>query len=111
MITVREIKSVDDFHTFKDLQGDELHIVKLSTPWCGPCKMLASTISNLDPEKIGTALFAEVNIDTDETEDISVELGIRGVPVLVYYKNGEELKRTVGLVSAEDIYNAINELQ
>ena len=110
MISVRELKNVDDFHAFKELQGDEIHVVKFSAPWCGPCRVLGETIKNLDKEKIGTALFAEINIDTDETEEVGFECKIRGVPVLIYYKNGEEVKRTMGAVSADDIYNALAEL-
>ena len=110
MINIRELKSVEDFHTFRDLQGDELHIVKLSAPWCGPCRVLADTIRNLDSGKIGTALFAEIDIDTDETEEVGVECHVRGVPVLIFYKNGEEVKRLTGNVTAETLYNTINEL-
>ena len=110
MITIRELRSVEDFHTFRDLQGDELHIVKLSAPWCFPCKVLAETIKNLDSNKIGTALFAEIDIDTDETEAVGAECGVRGVPVLIFYKNGKEVKRINGNTSAAEIYNAIAEL-
>ena len=111
MINIRELKSVEDFHTFKELQGDELHIVKLSAPWCGPCKALGETIRNLDKDKIGTALFAEIDIDTDETEEVGIECRVRGVPVLIFYKNGEEAKRITGNVSADVLYNTINELK
>ena len=111
MINVRELKSVEDFHKFRDAEGDELHIVKLSAPWCGPCKVLADTIRNLDRDKIGTALFAEIDIDTDETEEVGAECHVRGVPVLLYFKNGQELKRSVGAVQADEIYKNINELQ
>ena len=111
MITIRELKSLEDFHTFRDLQGDELHCVKLSAPWCGPCRVLGETLKNLDKDKIGATLFAEIDIDTDETEEVGVECGVRGVPVLLFYKNGTEVKRTVGAISADEIYKIINELQ
>jgi thioredoxin 1 len=110
MITIRELKSVDDFHAFRDLQGDELHCVKLSAPWCQPCKVLGETLRNLDADKIGTTLFAEIDIDTDETEAVGAECGVRWVPVLLFYKNGEEIKRITGNVPASVIYNTINEL-
>lgn len=110
MATIRELKSVDDFHAFRDLQGDELHCVKLSAPWCQPCRVLGETLRNLDTDKIGTTLFAEIDIDTDETEAVGVECGVRGVPVLLFYKNGEEVKRITGNVSASVIYDTINEL-
>ena len=110
MISVRELKSVDDFHTFKELQGDEIHVGHLSAPWCAPCRVLGETIRNLDQNKIGTALFAEIDIDTDETEEVGVECGVRGVPVLLFYKNGQEVKRVNGAVTAADIYKTLEEL-
>jgi len=111
MIAIRELKSVQDFHEFRDEENEGLKIVKLSAPWCGPCKVLGETIKGLDREKINGTLFAEINIDTDETEEVGVECGIRGVPVLIFYKGGKEVKRMVGAVSADKIYEAINELQ
>jgi len=111
MINIRELKSVEDFHTFRDLQGDELHCVKLSAPWCGPCRALGETIRNLNKEKIGNTLFADIDIDTDETEEVGAECHVRGVPVLIFYKNGEEVKRINGGIDADTLYKTIEELQ
>ena len=110
MINIRELKSVEDFHMFRDSEGDELHCVKLSAPWCGPCKALGDTIRNLDKNKIGNTLFAEIDIDTDETEEVGVECNVRGVPVLIFYKNGEEVKRLTGGMSADALYKVLEEL-
>jgi thioredoxin-like negative regulator of GroEL len=110
MIAIRELKSVEDFHNFRDEEGDGLRICKLSAPWCGPCRTLGETIHGLDKEKLHGAVFAEINIDTDETEDVGVECRVRGVPVLIFFKNGTEVKRLTGIQSAETIYNTIEEL-
>jgi thioredoxin 1 len=110
MIIVRELKSVEDFNKFKDEKDDVLRICKLSAPWCGPCRVLGETIRGLDPNKIGDTLFAEIDIDTDETEQVGVDCNVRGVPVMIFYKNGEEVKRIMGAVPAVDIYKAIEEL-
>lgn len=110
MIAIRELKSVKDFHDFRDGEGGELRCVKLSAPWCAPCRVLGETIRGLEGDKIGNTLFAEINIDTDETEEVGVECGIRGVPVLIFYRNGEELKRCNGMLPEADIYKAIEEL-
>ena len=110
MINIRELKSVEDFHAFRDLEGDELHCVKLSAPWCGPCRVLGDTIRNLDKDKIGNTLFAEIDIDTDETEEVGIECKVRGVPVLIFYKNGQEVKRTTGNMSADELYKLLQEL-
>lgn len=110
MIIVRELKSVEDFNKFKDEKDNTLRISKLSAPWCGPCRVLGETIRGLDPNKIGDTLFAEIDIDTDETEQVGVDCNVRGVPVMIFYKNGEEVKRIMGAVPAVDIYKAIEEL-
>lgn len=110
MITIRNLTSVDEFHEFRDAQGDELHIAKLSAPWCGPCRVLGETIRNLNPDLTNGAVFAEIDIDTDETEAVGAECGVRGVPVLLFYRNGEELKRTTGAIPASEIYKIIKEL-
>jgi thioredoxin 1 len=111
MINIREINNVEEFHNFIRENDNNLRIVKLGTPWCGPCKVLENTLLNLDITKLDNVLFAESNIDTDDTEEIGVELGIRGVPVIVFYKNGEELKRHVGVLQADEIYKIIDELK
>lgn len=110
MIVSRILKNVDEFHEFINEDDGNIRICRLAAPWCGPCKVLGETIKNLDKDKVGTALFAEIDIDTDETEAVGSECNIRGVPVLIYYKNGKEVKRTMGAVSADDIYNALAEL-
>lgn len=111
MINIRQIKTASDFNTFKDMQGDEVHVVKMSAEWCGPCRMLENVILNLDTEKVGTTLFAEVDVDDEEMEQITYDYNIRGIPVLLYFKNGEVAKRSVGLVTADDIYKVLNELK
>lgn len=110
MVTIKELKSVDDFHEFKNESDGKLRCAKLMAPWCGPCKVLTEVIKNLDKEKIGDTLFAEIDIDTDETEAVGEEYKVRGVPVLIFFKNGEEVGRIVGLVTANVIYDKINEL-
>ena len=110
MIAVKELKSVSDFHEFKNESDGKLRCVKLMAPWCNPCRVLGETIKNLDKDKIGDTLFAEIDIDTDETEAVGEECKVRGVPDLLFFKDGEEVGRIVGLVPANTIYDKIKEL-
>lgn len=110
MIESKILKSVEEFHNFLQESDENVRICRLAAPWCAPCRALGETIKNLDPEKINGAVFAEVDIDTDDTEAIGVECGVRGVPVLLFYKGGEEKKRTVGIQTADTIYKIISEL-
>lgn len=100
-----------EFHDFVNEKDGRLRICKLSAPWCGPCRVLGETMRNMDIDRLDNVLFSEVDIDADETAEIGVELGVRGVPVLVFYKDGVEVKRNTGNLSADALYNMIDEVR
>lgn len=108
MITVREINNYDEFNLFTDMDNDKLHVIKLGAEWCGPCRVMSNTISNLDENKVENVLFGEVDIDNDGTEKIVEEFKVRNIPVTIFIKNGEILDKKVGGISAEEIYKTIN---
>ena len=109
MVEIREIKNFEDLKSFYTEAPESLHIVKIGAPWCGPCRTLSDTLHNLDPHKIGDTLIADVNIDEEDNEDIAMEYNIRNIPVTLYVKNGEAFGRTIGSISANDIYKYIED--
>ena len=75
-------------------------ILKFSGSWCGPCRVLKNTLSNFIRVPVE-------EIDVDENQEECIKYKIRTIPVLVYLdENGEELERTVGLQTLDQI-NAI----
>ena len=111
MIEIKEILSEKELNDFFYHNTDDLHVVKFGAEWCGPCKSLESRLKNLDSEKIGNTLFAEIDIsENDECEAISEKYGVTSIPCMIYFKNKEMADRSVGLVSLDDIYNRINKL-
>ena len=111
MIDIKEVLSEKDFNDFMCYEPENLHIVKFGAEWCGPCKSLESRMKNIDSEKIGNALFAEIDIsENDECEAIAEKYGVSNIPCMMYFKNGEFAERSVGLVPLDDIYNRINKL-
>lgn len=78
-------------------------ILRFTASWCGPCKMLAKTI-----EQIETNVPIEV-IDIDENSDVATEHNIRSVPTLVMLKAEKEVKRLVGNKPIQDIEAFIND--
>ena len=65
--------------------------------WCGPCKMLAPIMEEVSKTNI------VYKMDTDNNMDLAQEFGIMSIPCVILFKDGEEVKRSVGLVSKEDI--------
>lgn len=76
--------------------------------WCGPCRVLSPTVDEVAVEYEGRAIVAKCNVD--DCEDISMKYGIRNIPTLLFFKNGELVDRTVGVVSKQEITARIEKL-
>ena len=79
-------------------------LVDFWADWCGPCKMLGPTIETLGERYDGKALIGKVNVD-DEPE-LAQRFGVMSIPTVIFFKNGAEIDRKVGLMP-EDAYAAI----
>ena len=77
-------------------------IYKFSATWCGPCKMLAKTLQNVNTE------IEIEEVDVDQNGGLAQQYKVRGVPTLVMIEDGIELKRVVGVKSKEELENWIN---
>ena len=69
-------------------------LVDFYADWCAPCKYVAPLMDELAKEHEGTLLVAK--IDTDQAPDLSQKFGIRSIPTVILFKNGEEVGRSVG---------------
>ena len=84
--------------------GDDVVVVDFFATWCGPCKMLAPAVermAELHPE----AHFYKVDID--EEMDLASRFQVMSVPTLIYFKNGQEVNKTVGLISPAELEAAL----
>ncbi|KAK1309292.1 hypothetical protein QJS10_CPA09g01609 [Acorus calamus] len=83
--------------TWKSLvmEGD-LVLVEFWTPWCGPCRMIHPTVGELSKEYEGKLKCFKLN--TDESPDIATQYGIRSIPTIMIFKNGEKKDAVIGAV-------------
>jgi thioredoxin 1 len=77
-------------------------VLKFQASWCGPCKILSSTLS-----KITTDVEIE-EIDIEQNPTLTQQYKIRGVPTLVMVEDDVELKRVVGVKTKEELETWIN---
>ena len=86
---------------FKELiNSNSIVLVDFNADWCGPCQMLKPIIEELS-EEIKDIVFISVNIDDEEL--LALDYEISSIPCLVLFKNGKEIKRSIGLKPKEDI--------
>lgn len=91
---------------FENIMANEERtvLVDFYADWCGPCKAFAPLLDEFAEEHENTVV-AKLNIE--ECPDIAREYGIRSVPTLIVYKNGEVMKRSVGVPTKEDLADLV----
>ena len=82
----------------KALANGGLMMVDFWASWCGPCKMLAPTIDQIGEQYDGKALIAKVNVD--EEQNLAIRYGVMSIPTVIYFKDGKEIDRKVGVMPA-----------
>jgi thioredoxin 1 len=81
-------------------------MVDFWAPWCGPCRMIAPVVEELAEDFEGKAKICKVN--TDEQHEISVKYGIRSIPAILFFKDGEMVDQMIGAASKSAFTDKIN---
>ena len=90
------------------LRSDKPVLLDFYADWCGPCKMLAPTIEEIADELDGKIAVGKV--DVDENRELAVKYGVMSIPTVIYFKNGEEVTRLIGVQSREKLLETANKL-
>ncbi len=81
-------------------------LVDFWAPWCGPCKMIAPVLEELDGELGDKAKIAKV--DVDENQETASKFGVMSIPTLLVLKNGEVVDQVVGFQPKEALAELVN---
>ena len=84
-----------------------LAVVDFFATWCGPCKMLSPVIEEAAEEMHDVSLY---KIDVDECPDLASKYQVMSVPTLIFFKNREVVKKSVGALSFEELEEIIQSL-
>ena len=105
---MEKITTLEALQGFAANSGDKVAVVKIGGSWCSPCRLLAKIIEDIKDEYADKAVFADIEAD-DAEENVLTELNITNIPVLIFYKNGLMVDRTVGMIGKEALINKIEE--
>ena len=98
---VKYLTKDDDYF---DLVSSGYILVDFYADWCGPCKMLASILEEIDYVDI-------LKVNTDEFKELAIKFGIMSIPTLLFYKNGLVLQKEIGYRTPEEIRKIFNEIK
>src|SRR6476660_9177846 len=98
----------DDTFSAEVMNSDKPVLVDFWAEWCGPCKALSPVLDEIATEMSGKANVVKVNVD--QASDLAQKFGIRGIPTLIFFKNGEVKSTLVGNQPKAEIVKNINSL-
>ena len=93
--------------TYPEFIKNGLVLVDCTANWCNPCKQLSPIVDRLSLDLSDTLKVGKLDVDTNR--DIVVSLGVRNIPALILFKDGEIVARNTGMISLEKLTDMVNE--
>ena len=97
------VKGTDQ--NFTDETNDGLVLADFWAPWCGPCKMIAPVLEELDEEMSDQVKI--VKLDVDENQETAGKFGVMSIPTLLLFKDGKVVDQVIGFQPKEQLAELI----
>jgi len=102
------IQQLNNSNFQSTIKNNDVVLVDFYAEWCGPCKALHPTLESIAAEYDGKAVVSKINVDSNP--ELSQQFGVRSIPMLFYFQNGELVAKQNGLQSKTSITQNINQL-
>ncbi len=89
------------------LKSDKPVLVDFNATWCGPCRMLSPILESVADEN---DKFTFAAVDVDDNNELAANYGVSSIPCLVIFKDGKEVKRSVGFLPKEELESMLGEI-
>jgi thioredoxin 1 len=91
---------------YDNFTKENLVLVDIWANWCNPCRVISPIIDQVSSDYVGKLSVGK--LDADIARDLLTKLGVRNIPTLIIYKNGEIVERSTGMVTKEKVEELIN---
>lgn len=101
--------NLNDGNFQKEVVQSEIPVlVDFWAPWCGPCRAVGPIVEDLAQENQGRLQVSKLNVD--ENQILANRFNVRSIPTLIFFKNGQEVKRIVGAQGKAQLQKTIEEV-
>ena len=87
------------------LESDLPVLIDFWAEWCGPCEQLAPTVEEIADAMVGSVKVCKMDVDSNQ--DLAVQYGVRSIPTLLIFKNGEVTSTQIGAISKQQLEDFI----